>query len=189
MNKRISLLATLAIAACLASVSLAQDNTRYTELPNFHQVNDQVYRGAQPKEGGLQKLKQLGIKTIINLRDDDGRARAEETEAQAAGIRYFNIPMGNFGAPADKTVDQVLALLSATENQPVFVHCKRGSDRTGTIIAIYRIEHDGWTSEKAKAEAKRYGIGFWQTGMKNYIHDYYSRRAQNTAEAPARPPL
>jgi protein tyrosine/serine phosphatase len=69
-------------------------------------------------------------------------------------------------------------VISANENQPVFVHCRRGSDRTGTIIAIYRIEHDGWTSEKATSEAKRYGLGLWQLGMKDYISDYYRRRTQ-----------
>ncbi len=172
----------LFVAFCLGSVSFAQDDAKFKELPNFHQVNENLFRGAQPKEGGLQRLKQLGVKTIINLRDNDERARAEETEARAAGLRYFNIPMDNFDRPADKTVEQVLALIAATDNQPIFLHCKRGSDRTGTIIAIYRIEHDGWTSAKAKDEAKRYGLGFWQLGMKDYIGDYYKRRTASTTK-------
>jgi len=94
------------------------------------------------------------------------------------GIRYFNIPFASFDRPSDKAVDEVLKLIDTQENSPLFIHCKRGSDRTGTVVAIYRIEHDGWDSEKAKAEAKRYGMGFWQVGMKDYIHDYYDRKAQ-----------
>lgn len=166
----------------VASVS-AQDKPKYKELPNFHEVNPKVYRGAQPQQGGINRLVQLGIKTIINLRDDDERARAEETEAQKAGLRYFNLPLANFGKPDQTTVQRLLNLISAPENQPVFVHCKRGADRTGTIIAIYRIEFDGWTSEQAKDEAKRFGLGFWQVQMKDYIHDYYERRKQRTEPA------
>jgi len=176
-QKVISLLAVTFVATC-QFVIFAQD-PKYAELPNFHQVNQEVYRGGQPKPGGLQKLASLGIKTIINLRDDDEHGQAEEAEARAAGLRYFNIPMARMGRPSDKIIGDVLALLNNSENQPVFVHCKLGSDRTGTVIAIYRLEHDGWTSEQAKAEAKRYGMNIWQMEMKNYISDYYKRRQAN----------
>jgi protein tyrosine/serine phosphatase len=83
--------------------------------------------------------------------------------------------LSNRTAPSDAEVEQILSLVNAPDNQPVFVHCKRGADRTGTIIALYRIRHDGWTSEQAKAEAKHYGMGFWQLGMKDYISDYYKK--------------
>ncbi len=80
------------------------------------------------------------------------------------GLRYFNVPTGRLGRPSDERIESVLAIINASENQPVFVHCRRGADRTGTVIAIYRIEHDGWTSERAKAEANHYGMGFWHIG-------------------------
>ncbi len=181
MRENISWFITVAAALiCFASVSVAQNEAEYKELPNFHQVNGNLYRGAQPKHGGIQRLAQLGIKTIINLRGDDNHARDEEAEARAVGLRYFNVPMNNFGHPSEERVNRVLAIINARENQPVFVHCKRGADRTGTIIAIYRIEHNGWTSERAKAEANRYGMAVWQIGMKHYIHDYYKRRLHRT---------
>jgi uncharacterized protein (TIGR01244 family) len=170
----ISAVLTLFVGAAAAG---AQDEAKYKELPNFHRVNSNLYRGAQPSEDGFKQLAALGIKTVVNLRDDDERARAEETEARAAGLRYFNIPLDGFGRPSDEKVERVLAVINAPENQPVFVHCKRGADRTGTVIACYRISHDGWTSEQAKAEAKRYGLSIWEVGMKDYIRDYYERRA------------
>jgi tyrosine-protein phosphatase SIW14 len=185
MKTRITLAAILAVVLYLASFTAAQDQkeARYKELPNFHLVNSNLYRGGQPEKGGLGQLKKLGIKTIISLRDDDERARAEKAEAESMGFRYFNIPFASFDRPSDKAVDEVLKLIDTQENSPLFIHCKRGSDRTGTVIAIYRIEHDRWDSEKAKAEAKRYGMGFWQVGMKDYIHDYYDRKAQRSSDA------
>lgn len=188
---------------CLASAGVAQSEPKYKELPNFHQVNEQLYRGAQPKRGGIGRLAQLGVKTIVNLRPDDERSRREEQEARAAGLRYFNVsvekitlmealksltdlrhfnlPFNMLGRPTDEQVERVLSIINAPENQPVFVHCKRGADRTGAIIAIYRIEHDGWTSERAKAEANRYGMGWWERGKKDYIREYYRRRLQRNA--------
>ena len=168
--------AAAAVLSCFVILGTAQVGIKHAELPNFDKVNERLYRGGQPKSGGIQKLAQLGIKTVVNLRDDDERARAEEAEAVAAGLRYFNVPLDNFGRPSDAKVERVLAIIETPENQPVFVHCKRGADRTGTIVAVYRIAHDGWTSERAISEADRHGMIFWQVGMKDYIHDYYRRR-------------
>lgn len=169
----------LLITACVSS---AQDETKYKELPNFHKVNAELYRGGQPDKGGFQRLASLGIKTVLNLRDADERAALEEREARAAGLRYFNVPFDGIGKPSDEKVERALSIINAPQNQPVFVHCKRGADRTGTVIACYRISHDGWTSEQAKEEAKRYGMGFWEVGMKNYIRDYYERRQGQKAK-------
>ncbi len=164
-----------AFAVCAQSV-LSQNGAKQKDLPNLYRVNDGLYRGGQPTEAGLRQLVQLRIKTVVNLRDSDERARAEEAGAVAAGLRYFNLPLSNFHKPNDQEVAQVLAIINAPENQPVFVHCKRGADRTGTIVAIYRIEHDGWTGGQAKEEAEAFGLGFWQVRMKDYISDYYHHK-------------
>lgn len=163
-------------------VSLAQEGShesapRSREIPNFHQINERLYRGGQPHEGGIRKLSTLGVNTIINLRDDDERASDEGREAQAAGLRYFNVPFGRLGRPTDEQMEHVLALINAPENGVVFVHCAKGQDRTGTVVAIYRITHDRWTGEQAKDEAEHHGMKFWQRGMKDYIQDYYRKLA------------
>ncbi|HYY55736.1 MAG TPA: dual specificity protein phosphatase family protein [Pyrinomonadaceae bacterium] len=156
----------------LASLALAQGELRYKELPNFHQVNDRLWRGAQPREGGIRKLAALGVKTILNLRAEDSRALTEEREAHVAGLRYFNVAMEGLDRPKDEMVDRALAIINDPANQPVFVHCKHGADRTGTVVAIYRITHDGWSSEQALHEAKQYGLSWIQFGMKDFIKDY-----------------
>lgn len=164
-----------ALVLALALNALAQE-ARYAELPNFHQVTSQLYRGAQPKAGGLQKLKAIGIKTIVNLRTENDQTRAEGKAARALGLRYYNVPLPGFSAPKDKDVQQVLDIINAADNQPVFVHCRHGEDRTGTIIACYRITHDGWTGAQAKKEAESYGMSWTQVGMKRYIDLFYKQR-------------
>lgn len=143
------------------------------DLPNLYKVNDHLYRGGQPTEAGIQELKRMGVKTIINLRDADDRERKEEGWAKAAGIHFINVPESNWFKPKNENIDAIIKLIDTSENQPVFVHCKRGSDRTGTVIAVYRITHDGWTDKQANEEAKKFGFGWWQVWMKDFINDYY----------------
>jgi protein tyrosine/serine phosphatase len=167
--------ASSVLVLALTLNALAQD-PRYAELPNFHQVSSQLCRGAQPGAGGLQRLKAIGIKTIVNLRREDARTQAEGDGARALGLRYYSVPLPGFSAPQDKDVHRALDIINAPENQPVFVHCRHGEDRTGTIIACYRITHDGWTAAQAKKEAEGCGMSWTQVGMKRYIDKFYKQR-------------
>jgi tyrosine-protein phosphatase SIW14 len=164
----------------VAPAGLAQVERRYDELPNFHKVDERLYRGAQPKSGGIKVLSELGIKTIINLRGADEQTRAEEAEAKAGGLTYFNIPMPGLSRPTHGQVSRVMAILESDENRPIFIHCKHGSDRTGTIVALYRISNHGWTANQAMSEARNYGLSWIEFGMKDYVSDYY--RDQNISK-------
>src|SRR5262245_35475361 len=166
----------LAVMAVLSLVIAAQENRSYRELPNFHQVSETLYRGAQPQRGGLKKLSELGIKTVINLRGASDDTRKEQAEAEASGMRYFNIPMSALGRPTDEQVERALTVIDGRENWPVFVHCQRGADRTGVSLTVYRILRNQWTAEQAIDEAKRLGLAGVQFRKKDYISDYYKRR-------------
>lgn len=159
-------------------------------IPNFHQVNEHIFRGGQPTDAGWQSLAKLGIKTIVDLRRADEHSPAEEAKAvAAAGLNYVNVPMKGVVAPTDEQITKVLALLDSTE--PVFVHCHRGVDRTGTVIACYRIAHDGWEPRRALNEAKSLGMGWVQLGLKRYIMAFQPaarRVAVQKAPQPASPP-
>ena len=145
------------------------------DLPNFHKINDNLYRGGQPTEEGIKQLAKMGIKTVINLRDGQEKVMKEKGYTEANGMQFINIRLGNWFKPSDKDIEAVLTEIRKPENQPVFVHCKRGADRTGTVVAVYRMRFDGWTDKQAEKEAKEFGIGWWQIWMKDYIDDYYER--------------
>lgn len=166
-------LAVLSFLVILASAGQSQSAPRDTDLPNFAKVSEKLYRGAQPTREGFRRLKELGVTTVINLRCEDELAVAEKEAVESAGLRYFNVGLPGLSGPSDEQVARVMTIIDAPESSPVFIHCRRGSDRTGTIAAVYRISHEGWTAEEALAEAKRYGLSFAEFGMKRYIADYY----------------
>jgi uncharacterized protein (TIGR01244 family) len=139
-------------------------------IPNFHQVNDHIYRGGQPSDEAWQGLAKLGVKTVIDLRrESEHQTGAEARAVKAAGMRYVNVPMNGIVAPTD---EQIVKVLNTFESGPVFVHCRRGADRTGTVVACYRMRHDGWDNRKAFKEAKSLGMSWMEVGMKKYIMAY-----------------
>jgi protein tyrosine/serine phosphatase len=151
-------------------------------LKNFQQVNDHIYRGAQPSSDGFRSLSHLGVKVVIDLRESGARARNEATQVQALGMRYVNIPMSGVAAPTREQTLQVLALLNDMSSGPVFLHCRRGADRTGTMIALYRISHDHWDNRRALDEAKTYKMAGWERFMQSFVMHY---RAADDSVLPA----
>ncbi|HLH42325.1 MAG TPA: tyrosine-protein phosphatase [Bryobacteraceae bacterium] len=152
-------------------------------IPNFHQVDQHVFRGGQPSAEAWLGLAKLGVKTVIDLRRADEHSTVEEARAvAAAGMRYVNVPMKGVVAPSNEQISKILNLLNSDE--PVFVHCRRGSDRTGTVIACYRIQHDGWRAKQALSEAKSLGMSWTQIGLKSYINAFQPRVLALQAPAP-----
>ena len=171
------------VALVLLSASAsAQDATGHAELPRFQQVSERLYRGAQPRDGGLAKLRALGINTSIHLRGTSSRTRAQEAEARALGLNYFNVALPNWGRPQDTRVQRILEIIAAPESGRVFVHCRTGVDRTGTIVALYRMTQEGWTSNDALAEAERNGMRRIQFWMRDYAEDYGEHIAKTGPE-------
>lgn len=159
----------------LIGIASAQSPVSPKDLPNFATVNANFYRGGQPSEAGVKELARIGVKTIINLRGADKSSDKEKLWAQNAGIKFVAVNLSNWFKPKNADIEAVIREIDANPNQPVFVHCKRGADRTGTVVAVYRISHDGWTAKQANAEAAHYHFGWWQFRMKDYIEDYYEQ--------------
>ena len=150
-------------------------------IKNFDKVDEHVYRGGQPTDDGFRYLARMGVKTVLDLREGGERARAEECVVKAAGMAYVNIPMGGLTPPTEEQISKILALLEETAPGAVFVHCQRGADRTGVVIAAYHIDHDKWDNARALADANAHHMSFFQFPRKSYIRNFRARKAPLSA--------
>lgn len=157
-------------------------------IHNFYKVDEHVYRGAQPTDDGFQYLAKIGIKTVIDLRGASEGRRNEESVVTAAGMKYINIPMTGLTPPLEAEMTKILGMLEDATTGPIFVHCQRGADRTGAVIASYRIDHDGWDNARALKEAVSNGMSFFQIPRQNFIRTFQPRTvATKTAPKAAEP--
>lgn len=137
-------------------------------LPNFHEVHPFLFRGGEPSEEGLMKLKERGITTVIDLRAFGKEAKKEKAKAQELGMKYINLPM-DWHAPTKKQVETFLNEVDLAKTKrandgsekggPVFVHCAHGSDRTGCMVGVWRVARDGWNYDDAYKEMRKYYFG------------------------------
>lgn len=154
-----------------AALASERDWAQQLELPgveNLHKVSEFLYRGAQPTKEGMKQLKELGIKTIVNLRS----FHSDRDEIGDTGLSYEHIYMKTWHAE-DKEVERFLKIVTDPNRTPVFVHCQRGADRTGTMCAIYRVAVQDWKKDEAIEEMIKGGYGFytrWQN-LIDYIRD------------------
>ena len=121
------------------------------------------------KSGSARALAVTSPKRMTALPDVP---TAEEAGVKALGMKYVTIPMHGLHAPAKADIAKALALLEDKEAGPVFVHCLRGADRTGTVIACYRVSHDQWESRKALQEARANGMSWIERAMQSFILGY-----------------
>jgi len=161
--KRYLLLAVLLLVSASSALAADAESTRPAtwaqpvaakELENFYRLDDKVYRSAQPDEEGFVELKQLGITTILNLRD----YHSDDDEAEGLNLNLQRVKMD----AGSITVEQLVAALRVIRQAegPVLIHCWHGSDRTGTVSAGYRIIMQGWSREDAVKELVNGGYGY-----------------------------
>ena len=124
-------------------------------LPNLARVSPTLYRGAQPEKDGLAALPALGITTVVNLRS----AHSDRPMLAGTGLRYEELPLEADGVRVEDVI-RFLRLATAPWNGTVFVHCKHGADRTGVMIAAYRVVVQNWSKDEALREMVDGGFGF-----------------------------
>ena len=153
-------IALFSLHAATAADAVERNATWAKPIPlegasNLFQVSDTLYRSAQPTPDGLKHLKELGIKTVINLRafhNDRSAAKAAELLNEELSINTWNIE--------DDDVIKVLTLLKDPAGAPYLIHCQHGADRTGVMVAMYRIVYQHWTRNEAIDELVHGGYGF-----------------------------
>jgi protein tyrosine/serine phosphatase len=144
-------------------------------LPNLARISETLYRGGQPDEEDFDRLRELGVRTVVDL-----RLHHDETEeARRAGFATERIPLqaGLLGStpPTEAQVRRFFEIVLDPERQPVFFHCAHGKDRTGTMAALYRIEVDGWTSDEAVEEMQAFGYHDYFRDLIQFVRRYRPR--------------
>ena len=144
-------------------------------LPNFHQISESLYRGGQPSRQGFKRLKELGVRTIVNLRDEYYDVKQEEALVKPLDLNYVSIPLSPFDGPSAADIERFLQELAEEPQQPHFVHCLHGMDRTGAMISIHRLHAHGWPLDQAYNEALQHGFHPHFHLLKKAVHDFAKR--------------
>lgn len=174
---------SILVALALSVISYAKPHGKSTpdsksnlvvgDIDNFGQVTDFYYRGEQPKGDDYSRLAAIGVKTIIDLRDDPKDYAKMLTEQ--ASMKYVNLPMSDKDYPEPDAVSNFLALVNDKENWPVYVHCAGGRHRTGAMTAVFRMTMQGWDANRAYEEMKDYDFytRWGHKAMKRFVFDYF----------------
>jgi protein tyrosine/serine phosphatase len=179
--KRLPLACALVTAAWLltgAPVAATSADAAFANIriSNFGKVDDHLYRGAQPSGRDYADLGTLGVKTIVDLRDDPDQQEA--ALVARAGMTLVRIPMSGWDRPADAAVAQFLTLATSEAAVPLFVHCALGRHRTGVMAAVYRMRQSGWTATQAYTEMQKYHFDnplAPHTKLKTFVFDYFAQ--------------
>jgi protein tyrosine phosphatase (PTP) superfamily phosphohydrolase (DUF442 family) len=146
---------------------------------NFGEVAPGVYRSNQPDHARLEKLREMGIRTIVNLRGTPRQSHYlfEEESCAALGLAMVNLHLNaRRAAPAT----ELLALIETfrTAEKPFLVHCKSGADRAGLAAAIYLLAIEGRPIAEARRQlGPRYVHFRWsKTGICDHLLDLYEER-------------
>lgn len=134
-----------------------------SNFENLYKFDDAFFRCEQPNTKGMSELEQLGIKSVLNLRN----ARNDNREAKRTKLNLIHIPINTWTISDEDVLESLKALLNA--EKPVVVHCLHGSDRTGCVVAAYRMVIQGWTKEEAINEFLNGDYGYHASAFPNIL--------------------
>lgn len=168
----VTLIAVFSFAVVTSAQTTSPKAFDNIKIDNFGQMDENFYRGAQPGPNDYRSLADLGVKTIVDLRNDP--TDYEKAGAEAVGIKYINLPMSGWKTPADVDLDTFLKIANDPATGKMFVHCKAGIHRTGVAGAVYRFTKYGWDYDQAYEEMKNYNFssGLVHGSLKSYVKDY-----------------
>jgi len=161
-------------------------------VKNFGRVTPQLYRGAQPTTEGFGQLQKMGVEIVVDLRNEKDQIEREKKAVASGHMKFVSIPWNPWKDPTGAQVKEFFEVLTANPGKKVFVHCNKGADRTGTMVALYRIAAQQWKADDALQEMKTYHLhAFWFPHLERYVENFPQQLetdpALRGALAPARP--
>ncbi len=163
------ILAVVALTAG-AEVAWCQTGKEIRGVSNFGRVTDTLYRGGQPDLDGLRALQAMGVGIVVNFRDERGEMAAEKRQVESLGMKYVGIPWSGHDEPSSAQVVEFLDLIRANPKAKIFVHCKHGADRTGVMVAAYRVAVDHKPVAEAVSEMHQFHYDwFWLPQLERYV--------------------
>ena len=123
------------------------------EIPYFSPVNDWSYRGGQPPEEAFAKLKEKGIRTVVNFRNEKDWIEWERKKVESQGMKYVSLPWSITRPVKPELLDQFFEVLDRPENRPVFFHCKHGRDRSGVMSMMALMRYEKLSESEARVQA------------------------------------
>jgi tyrosine-protein phosphatase SIW14 len=183
-------LLTIVLLIAGTQVSSCQTEQHLRGLPNFGRVTEILYRGGQPTSDGFNTLHSMGVGMVINLRDDRAEMASEKREVESLGMKSVDIPWSASHEPSSVQIMDFLDLIRANPNTKIFVHCRRGADRTGVMIAAYRIAIERKSVAEAVSEMRRYHYDWlFRPQLKRYIESLPELLQKDPQFAAYRPTL
>ncbi len=158
IQRVVTLVAALFVVGLTQPLFAQNDSLQGTPIlvssfTNLYQVNQNVYRSEQPSSRQFKALRDVGVRSVINLR----HVFNDNIKLGSSGIVPYHLRINTWYLSREELV-AALKLIQQAE-KPVLIHCRHGSDRTGAVIAVYRMVFDNWTKEEAIKEflAPNYG--------------------------------
>ncbi len=130
---------------------------------NLYKIDDALYRSEQPNSIDMAVLDSIGVKAIVNLR----WIKTDNYEAKNTSLKLIHVPINTWTISYENVVMAMKAIMN--EKEQVLVHCKHGSDRTGCIVAVYRMLKCNWSKEQAIREFREGGYGFHEKCFPNIL--------------------
>jgi len=158
-------------------------------IPNAGIVSDSLYRGAQPRDAAYKELQRLGISIVIDLRSSASEQVDEQRAVESLGMRHIAIPTSGFFGPTDDQVAMFLNLLRGSQGKKTFVHCYFGDDRTGVMVAAYRMAEQHWTADQAYNEMRVFHFHRHLIFMGHYVKSFPANFVVGPAFASLRTPV
>ena len=183
-----------AFAAIPSGAQIAPIGERATTVsipgvPSAGSITPALFRGAQPNSSAYGGLRKLGMNIVVDLRGEGGEVSAEKKSVEALGMKFVSLPWNGAGTPSRDELLTFFTLLRDNPDQKIFIHCEYGADRTGVMIALYRIAVDHWTAEQAISEMKAFHYhSFMLPHLAKYVRAFPAALAADPSLAGAVPP-